>query len=255
MEFKHRINIFLYNKIIETLNLDSSITKKIIGRQLINRNIIFDFDRTFDSNFPKTQQFKFIQIGGNDGVSFDSLYLKVMSREATGLILEPSPRYFQQLKSNYKNYKSIKLLPYAIFEKSGFLELFELNEVGLKNHPAWAAGIGSVDIKHLTNLNVKLKEIAIVKVEGITFDDLLNSYPEFLNVDYLQIDTEGYDFQILKSIDFNKFSAKMIKFEFKNLTAKEQDQAISIFCDDYYLYRDELDLVCIRKNLKIKCRI
>jgi len=237
------------------MNFYSPFTKKIIGNKFINKDIVFDFDRTFDSNFPKTQGFKFIQIGGNDGVSFDTLYPKVTAREASGLILEPSPRYFDQLKSNYKNFKSIKLLPYAIFEKRGFLELFELNEMGLKNHPAWAAGIGSVDMHHLTSLNVKLEEIAKIKVEGITFDDLLDSYPNFLNVDYLQIDTEGYDFQILKSIDFQKFSAKMIKFEFKNLPIHEQNKAISIFRDNYFLYKDELDLVCIRKNLKIKCRI
>ncbi|MEX2564718.1 MAG: FkbM family methyltransferase [Cyclobacteriaceae bacterium] len=255
MKFKHRINIFLYNQILEALNINSVVSKNIIGYKFIRRDIVFDFDRTFDSNFPKNQEFKFIQIGGNDGVSFDTLYSKVTGRNSIGLILEPSPRYFEKLQLNYQNFKSIKLLPFAIFEKSGSLELFELNEIGLKNHPYWAAGIGSVDINHLTNLDVKMEEIERVKVDGITFDDLLGLHPEFLNIDYLQIDTEGYDFQILSYINFQKFNAKMIKFEFKNLSASEQKKAISIFRKDYFLYQDELDLVCIRKNLRIKCRI
>tara|TARA_R110001592_G_scaffold105385_3_gene296342 strand:+ start:115106 stop:115822 length:717 start_codon:yes stop_codon:yes gene_type:complete len=237
------------------LNFYSPFTKIIIGNKFIKWDIVFDFDRTFESNFPINKKFNFIQIGGNDGISFDSIFDKITSRASKGIILEPSPRYFEQLKLNYRNFKSILLLPYAIFEKSGILKLFELNEIGLKNHPAWAAGIGSVDIQHLTNLNVKLEEISTVKVEGITFDYLLESYPQFSNVDYLQIDTEGYDFEILKSIDFTKFKAKMVKFEFKNLAEIEQNKAIAIFCDDYFLFKDELDLVCIRKNLKIKCRI
>ena len=255
MKLKHRINIFLYRLILFHLNIQSTVTKKIIGGAIFKRKIVFDFDRTFNSNFPKNQRLKFIQIGGNDGVSFDHLYQKVTTRKSEGLILEPSPRYFEKLKLNYRKFNSIKLLPYAIFEKKGVLELFELNDIGLKNHPAWAAGIGSVDINHLTNLNVKLDEIARIEVEGITFDDLLETHPEFLNVDYLQLDTEGYDFQILKTIDFQKFNAKMIKFEFKNLSTDQQDGAISIFKDDYFLFRDDLDLVCLRKNLKIKCRI
>lgn len=255
MKLKHKINIFLYNRILGALNFNSSVTKVIIGNKFIRRDIVFDFDRTFDSNFPKNNEFKFIQIGGNDGISFDTLYTKVTTRNATGLILEPSPRYFEKLKSNYKNFKSIQLLPYAIFENTGTLELFELNEIGLKNHPAWAAGIGSVNIHHLSNLNVKLEEIERVRVEGITFDNLLDSHPEFLTVDYLQIDTEGYDFQILTSIDFQRFSARMIKFEFKNLSSEEQNAAISILRDDYIFYEDEMDLVCLSKNLRIKCRI
>ncbi len=255
MKLKHKINIFLYNRILDALNFNSSVAKVIIGNKFIRRDIVFDFDRTFDSNFPKNKEFKFIQIGGNDGVSFDTLYSKVTTRNSTGLILEPSPRYFEKLKSNYKHFKPIQLLPYAVFEKAGTLELFELNDIGLKNHPAWAAGIGSVDINHLTNLNVKLDEIDRVEVEGIRFDDLLASHPEFLSVDYLQLGTEGYDYQILKTIDFQKFSAKMIKFEFKNLSTDQQNGAISIFKDDYFLFRDDLDLVCLSKNLKIKCRI
>lgn len=255
MKLKHRINVFLYDRILDALNFNLSVTKVVIGSKFIRRDIVFDFDRTFNANFSKNKEFKFIQIGGNDGVSFDTLYSKVITRNSTGLILEPSPRYFEKLKSNYKNFKSIKLLPYAIFEKKGILELFELNDIGLKNHPVWAAGIGSVDINHLTNLNVKLDEIARVEVEGITFDDLLEIHPEFLSVDYLQLDTEGYDFQILKTIDFQKFRAKMIKFEFKNLSADQQDGAIAKFKDDYFLFRDDLDLVCLRKNLTIKCRI
>lgn len=255
MKLKHKVNIFIYNLLLTLLNFYSPFTKSIIGNKIYKWDFVFDFDRTFNFNFPINKKFKFIQIGGNDGVSFDTLFEKIINRESKGIILEPSPRYFDQLKSNYKNYKSIILLPYAIFEKNGILELFELNEIGLKNHPSWAAGIGSVDIQHLTKLNVKLEEISKIKVKGITFDYLLESYPEFLDVDYLQIDTEGYDFQILKSINFTKFKVKMVKFEFNNLTINEQNKAISILSDQYDLYRDELDLVCIRKNFKIKCRI
>jgi len=89
MKLKHKVNIFIYNRILEGMNFYSPFTKKIIGNKFINKDIVFDFDRTFDSNFPKTQGFKFIQIGGNDGVSFDTLYPKVTAREASGLILEP----------------------------------------------------------------------------------------------------------------------------------------------------------------------
>lgn len=35
-------------------------------------------------------------------------------------------------------------------------------------------------------------------------------------IDYLKIDTEGYDFDIIKSIDFEKFDIKKIRFEYEH---------------------------------------
>lgn len=255
MKIKNRINIFLYNRLLIVLNLHQTMTRKIIGKKFLGREIVFDFERTFESIFPKDKKIKFIQIGGNDGISFDNLYPKVIKRKSGGIILEPSPKYFEKLKANYEKFKSIHLLQKAIFEKRGKLELFELNEKGLKNHPSWAAGIGSIDLNNLLNLNVKLEEIDKVEVEGITFTDLLDSYPDFSDIDYLQIDTEGYDFQILKTIDFHVFKVKVIKFEFEVLPIDDQERAISMFESNFFMFRDELDLVCIRKGLKISCKL
>ena len=38
-----------------------------------------------------------------------------------------------------------------------------------------------------------------------TFDDLVNQ-----DFDFLNIDLEGHDFNVLKTIDFNKFHPKLI---------------------------------------------
>jgi FkbM family methyltransferase len=256
MKLRHKVNIALYNLILRGLNANTSVTKRILGKRLFGRIINFDFDRTFDSNFPKKEEFRFIQIGGNDGISFDGLYRKIIVREKKhGIILEPSPKYFKLLEANYKNFPGVKLLPYAIFENSGTLELFELNENGLKNHPKWAAGIGSIDINHLLNLHVKPEEILKIEVEGITFAELLKMNSGFNCIDYLQIDTEGYDFQILRTIDFGKFDAKAIKFEFKNLSPLEQEQAIVLLGNNYEIYRDDMDMICLKRGMKVKCRL
>ena len=172
-----------------------------------------------------------------------------------GIILEPSPRYFKLLQINYEKLKVIHLLPYAIFEKKGKLKLFELSENALKNYPSWGAGLGSLDINHLLNLKVNPDEIDTIEIEGITFSDLLNMHPDFSRIDYLQIDTEGYDFQILKTIDFNKFTTKMIKFEFKNLSAFEQECAITMLSHDFFLFESDLDLICVKKGLILKCKL
>ena len=49
----------------------------------------------------------------------------------------------------------------------------------------------------------------------ITFNDLIKKY-KVKKIDLLHIDTEGYDYEILKTLDF-KIKPNMILFEHKNL--------------------------------------
>lgn len=44
------------------------------------------------------------------------------------------------------------------------------------------------------------------------------------DVDYLQIDTEGFDAEILKSINFAYFMPTVIKFEWMHLTQTEKNE-------------------------------
>lgn len=43
----------------------------------------------------------FIQVGANDGISFDNLYEFVTSHKSRGLVIEPLPHYFNRLRLNY----------------------------------------------------------------------------------------------------------------------------------------------------------
>jgi hypothetical protein len=51
--------------------------------------------------------------------------------------------------------------------------------------------------------------------------ELLETH-EMLNAQLLQVDTEGYDGEILKMIDFSRFRPALIKYEHKNIEAAER---------------------------------
>lgn len=176
-----------------------------------------DFERTFDLHFPSCRDFKFIQIGGNDGLSFDNLFDKVVNRNSLGIILEPSPKYFEKLKINYSNYPNIVLINKAIHPTESKFTLYEVNSEGLSKLPDWGQGIGSFDLQHLKNKNLKSSDISTLDVDCISFDNLIFQNPIFRKIDFLQIDTEGFDGEILKNIDFSLFDVNMIKFESCNL--------------------------------------
>ena len=51
-----------------------------------------------------------------------------------------------------------------------------------------------------------------IEAPSMTFNDLCDKY-EIRHIDFLQIDTEGYDAEIIKSIDFTKIKIDTIKYE------------------------------------------
>ena len=62
------------------------------------------------------------------------------------------------------------------------------------------------------------KDMVKIKTKSITFDKICENH-NILNIDYLQIDTEGFDSEIIKMIDLSKYTIKSLRFEkwgFKN---------------------------------------
>jgi hypothetical protein len=80
--------------------------------------------------------------------------------------------------------------------------------------PAFAMGIASFDEEHWrkTTLVPNADYMEQVKVKCISFAEFIKSNA-IDKLDLLLIDTEGYDYQILMSIDFNHIKPRMIRFE------------------------------------------
>jgi len=61
-------------------------------------------------------------------------------------------------------------------------------------------------------------------VNAITFYDLIQKY-DIQDLNLVHIDTEGYDYEILKMIPFANFAIDFIMFEHKHLTRSEYKEA------------------------------
>jgi hypothetical protein len=75
-------------------------------------------------------------------------------------------------------------------------------------------GCSSV-VKFGTPLNrylAKIDELSYHEAKSVTFDMLCEKYG-FDEVDYVQVDCEGYDQVIVDSIDIDKYKIKQLKFE------------------------------------------
>ncbi len=143
------------------------------------------------------------------------------------LLIEPVKYNFDQLKNRFKNYKNVIFENIAIGEKNGSTDFFYVLESSidkLKKH--WASGIGSFSKEHILKHRTKRfqiteEDIKCASIKTITFDTLVEKY-KIKYINKLIIDAEGFDYKIIKSINFKKILIKEIIFEKKHLNTNFQ---------------------------------
>ncbi len=75
-------------------------------------------------------------------------------------------------------------------------------------------GLSTINLYSNEDLHsVTRKDGKIYNVETISLNDLLLKYDAPLDMDYLLIDTEGSEFDILSNFDFDKYTFKVITCE------------------------------------------
>lgn len=197
----------------------------------ITRDNFFDF---YFSHIDK-EKFFFVQIGANDGKTSDPLYDYVIKYNLRGIALEPQPDVFRLLQKTYQNYSGVKCLNLAIAKESSPVSFYSVKEsVGNETNFSRLTGLASLDRKTLKK-TLKNKIAKGVINKEVSADDCIQetiiqavSFTEMVTennigrIDFIQIDCEGYDFEILKTIDFEKFSPSIINFESQNLSDNDK---------------------------------
>jgi FkbM family methyltransferase len=193
-----------------------------------------------------------VQIGSNDGEQLDPLRREILSRTWTGLMVEPVPYVFRRLVANYGHLSRITLANVAIADHDGTATLFHLPESDDPELWEWYHALASfrrdVVAAHEHLIPDIAKRIEPLDVPCLTFDSLCRSYG-LANVDLVQIDTEGFDFEIIKEIDLDVYRPLVLMFEHLHF-----DEPTRRACRDHlraHGYEDlsnGMDTLCLRTS-------
>lgn len=190
--------------------------------------------------------FFFLQIGANDGVSFDWLYQFVTAKRLRGIVVEPVSDYFQELCVNYASQPQVLPVNVAIHRTAREIEIFRVDPKA-KELPAWTKGIASLDPTHHLRSGTGSEYIVTEKVQCLTLAELLSHY-KVTKIDYLQIDTEGYDAEILSMIDLEKIKPHIIRFEHEigagTMTREALQKSVDTLIQaGYYIFMTRYDAI------------
>ncbi len=173
----------------------------------------------------------FVEIGANDGRKHDHLRDYVATQSWTGLMVEPVPYVFERLTANYDGVEGVTPVNAAVADRNGLLPFFHLEEVSgeeLAELPDWYDGIGSflrdVVVSHADEMPDIEQRITTIEVEALTFDTLLERHG-LASIDLLLIDAEGYDAEILRSIDLDRHRPRLMVYEHFHLSPGDRAAA------------------------------
>ena len=155
--------------------------------------------------------FCFVQIGANDGLQSDPIRSYAKFFQWRGLLVEPVKDYFDECVANYRDCPRLKFVNAAITEDAGPVTIYRVNP-SLEGTPSWLKGIASLSPGHHRLSGTPDEMMISETVPGITLAQLLEDH-DISSLDLLQIDAEGHDVTIVKSIDFDRIQPSIIHFE------------------------------------------
>lgn len=146
-----------------------------------------------------------VDIGAMDGITYSNSRYLIENNSWSGILVEPHPEYFQNLQRIYGDNHNIALLNYGCFNIETELD-FYLYSTGIDG----SVSTISQDFKeHITNRHGdKYKEI--IKINTMTLNNVIKDCD---HIDFLSIDVEGVDMEVLSSNDWAKNRPSLVCIE------------------------------------------
>jgi len=185
----------------------------------------------------------FVKVGANDGITGDpcgDIFLR--NQNWKGLLIEPVEYCAEKLKAVYSDTSRFTVAQIAIGSKNEqrpFYYLAAEAKESIPELPLWYDQLGSFERSHIVkHFKYDVERFITEKViEVAPLSSVLKRY-SFSTPTFLHIDTEGFDFEVMKSIDFSASSPEAILAEHRHLNASDLSSMIKLLKKNGYLIWD-----------------
>lgn len=131
-----------------------------------------------------------LDIGANDGETFSNSRNLLLNLNWSGLLVEPAPKPYAKLKALYKGNDLVETLNVAIGTEEGWLDFYDMGEhIGKGDFSLLSTAVES-ELERWEDTKFKKTRVRSQPYSGI--EDVY---------DFITIDAEGMDIDILKQID------------------------------------------------------
>jgi FkbM family methyltransferase len=163
----------------------------------------------------RREDFYFVQIGANDGITDDPIRPFVTKYHWRGLLVEPQPQVFAKLVANYAQEKQLVFENAAIADEDGTVKLYVANHGDATANLTVFASLKKDALKRgldnpkAAGVQVRLEE---VEVPSLSVKTLVARH-RIEKIDLLQTDVQGYDVEVVEQFLACGLRPAVIHFE------------------------------------------
>tara|TARA_B110000046_G_scaffold175557_1_gene200358 strand:+ start:94 stop:915 length:822 start_codon:yes stop_codon:yes gene_type:complete len=231
-----KVNLYNISSFAFSKNLDHTFLLREAFKQEVlpdeNRELLFNFiESTKDKKNIKSQLYQdvfaafiinesidktFLEFGATDGFNLSNSYMLEKSLGWKGTLSEPSPQWHDNLK---KNRPLSNIITECIWAESGLELNFFVSDNGVFSTLDTFKESDRTSMPGNTNARIKSGKNILVKT--ISLNDLIQKNFNGKTPSYISIDTEGSEYEILKTFNFSKFRPSVFTVE-HNFTSQQE---------------------------------
>jgi len=206
-----------------------NFTKKILPNEFINYlrrlrsdlsryHSLNDLDKKIEKYLPHSGGF-FVELGANDGVSQSNTLYFERHKNWRGVLVEPTPHNYLKCLANRSSHSHIFCNACVSFEyKDRFVEIAFSNlmssPIGLESNVIDPIAHAESGKRHLQST----EKVFTFGSVATTLNELLSKSQAPKNIDFLSLDVEGAEIEVLKGIDHKVYRFKYMCIECWDIT-------------------------------------
>jgi len=192
---------------------------------------------------------RFVQVGSFDGLRADHLRHYVLNHGWRGVCVEPIPDSMKELKQNCRGIEGLQFVQAAIWTEPGQREIhyvpYDLHYTG--GVPLSVLASSSFWDRHVPDMDGRRKTIT---VECLTLEQLFEK-TNTTAFDVFHCDAEGADYEIIKTLDLDKWKPILAQVESKAMTEPQIAECEALFASHGYgTSRRRADLLAWRLDVE-----
>lgn len=186
----------------------------------------------------------FVEFGATDGIVLNNTYLLEKEYDWSGILAEPAKVYHEDLRNNRNSNIDTNCVYLTTGQTVNFAEFDMLSTIShFKSNGDWAGPDREANSKYYD-------------VETISLKDLLDKYDAPEVIDYMSIDTEGSEYDILCAYDFSR---QIDIFTIEHNYTHQKDKIFQLLSDRGYTrvfdYLSQWDDWYVSKELMAKLNV
>lgn len=151
----------------------------------------------------------FVEFGATDGIDLSNTYLLEREYGWTGILAEPFSVWHEALAANRRAVIDHRCVWTASGETMSFIASQEPELAGL-----------SICADEDMHVQRRMAGAAETQVETVSLMDLLDQHGAPRDIDYMSVDTEGSEFDILSAFDFSRYRIRIVSVEHNYVDTK-----------------------------------